>query len=68
MLQEDGNEMDERKKVKRVKEREWDVFREKQAESVWLLGALIKRAQLAPTHYYTMSIDFGLESWPDKMV
>lgn len=27
-----------------------------------LLGALIKRVQLAPTHYYTMSIDFGLES------
>lgn len=27
-----------------------------------LLRALIKRAQLAPTHYYTMSIDFGLQS------
>lgn len=22
---------------------------------------------LDPTYYYTMIIDFGLESWPDKM-
>lgn len=33
-----------------------------------LLGGLIKCAQLASTHYYSMSIDFGLKSRPDKMV
>ncbi len=27
-----------------------------------------KKAQLCPAHYYTMSIDFGLQSWTDKMV
>lgn len=68
MLQVDG-ELEERKEKKNVWKKENEIFLlGNRLTSDSLLRALIKCPQLAPSHYYTMSIDFGLESWPDKMV
>lgn len=67
MLQVDGElELKEKKNVWKKENEIFSLGNRLTSDS--LLRALIKCAQLAPSHYYTMSIDFGLESWPDKMV
>lgn len=45
-----------------------DTFRGRSSSVGFAPWSINKRAQLASSHYFTMSIDFGLESCIDKMV
>lgn len=45
-----------------------DTFNGRNSSIRFAPWSINKRAQLASSHYFTMSIDFGLESCIDKMV
>lgn len=45
-----------------------DTFHGRNSSIRFAPWSINKRAQLASSHYFTMSIDFGLESCIDKMV